>query len=162
MPCKMSMHDAAAQLAFSLCGLLVASSSRPLTFMVTAYLTRSLSVALARPPDSTKASLGSSTFVCVIARSNTSSVYDGLQALCFSAQLIIILLIGGIFAIPAACHCRRFVAPARATIPLTFLQACSVIALASALASSQGFSASLPGLLRSCALRASRSLKSAF
>ncbi len=114
--------------------------SRPLSrHMVTACNnSRVVRCFLARPPDSTKASLGSST-MCVIA-SIRPQLLDGLQALA-SAQLIIILLMAGFSAATCAIIANAL-ALARATIPLTSSSACSVIALASALAS---FTATLAG-----------------
>ncbi len=95
MPCKMSCTSHGSALAYSLCGL--PASSNVLRNMVTACNNfESLLLLLVLRLD--KALLAPRTSYCVIA--STSSV-DGLSGACFSAQLIIIILLISDFPIPA-------------------------------------------------------------
>ncbi len=105
-----------------------------------------------------KASLGSSTLYWVLIVSTCPQLFlDGLQALA-SAQLIIILLISGIFQY-LRHHCRRF-GLSTGNTPSFFPQLVPVIALASACAFSLGALSLLRASVNSAPLRASRVFQS--
>ncbi len=144
MPCKMSCTSSNSSPLVSAVSLL--RPSRPLiTWSPLFDLYSRLSVALVvlrlKP-----ASLGSSTPYCVIA-STDPQFLTGLQALTLLCPINHHLV--GLAGFSAACmhHCRTLW-PGTGNNTLASSSACSVIALASALASlPPGFSASLPELL---------------